>query len=200
MSNKSLFESKQHYVDFRNAWAAAVTDPRAKRTIKHHRYPIQYYEHGTLVVTEHNGAEVIPGWITSTHALLYNLLRDKPFYNGFTPVSNRNKLTNSTYVNWSLYLAAYNLDWRKRQAIESLKKDPIINQDSSKQYWGTTTTMTFLEPFNGTITREMLSELVIPEIKIISIDDVKGIRYMVRLSNHETPTYADIYGGDNENN
>lgn len=196
---KSLFNSKEHYLSFRKAWAAAVTSPRAKKTINHIRYPLKYYLHGKLVITEHNAAEVIRGWLNSSHMLLHNLLRDKPFYNGFTPISNTTKLVNSIYVNWELHMAAYNLDWRKKQAIESLKKDPTLDKEKPS-YWGTTTIMDFLEPFNGTITREMLTELEIPSIQPIMINHGDGLKYMMRIQKGERPTYADIYGGKNEDN
>jgi len=69
----SIFKSKEHYLAFRAAWAAAVNNKDK---------------------TQRPRAE---------HFVLYNILRGKSYDRGFTPTTNTKKLQNGAVINQGLY-------------------------------------------------------------------------------------------------
>lgn len=150
---KSLFDSKEHYLAFRKAWAAAVNDPRAKKTLIYHK--------------EWDSTELQQGWITSSHVVLYNLLRDKPFYNGFTPLLKKSRLQNGAYINQHLHeKALYMLHYYQQHAIKALNTEPPKDKYATKgRQFGKERCQAFLEPFNGTVSMEMLAALFVPKFE-----------------------------------
>lgn len=137
----TIFNSKEQYIAFRNAWAQAVNDPRAKSTVC--------------------GTERFKGWVTGAHQMLYSILRNRPFDTGFTPITSRTKLVHGANINQGLYSAAHDLSnvvsWAQR-----------VLDDEDKYGFGTKLVNTFLEPFNGTITVEMLVSIEVPDVKRMS--------------------------------
>lgn len=183
--SKKLFNSKEHYLAFRKAWAEAINDERAKKQKIFHK--------------EYNSCEIREGWLTAAHMLLYNLLRDKPFYHGFTPVLKPSKLLGGTYINHGLFHNAFvMLDSYQRRARRSLEK---LNKKQLKNKWWETSRETdkfmterFLKPFAGTVTPDMLVSVQIPEIKpIYVIGSSFGMQLMLRIYNGEKLTFEDIY-------
>ena len=163
---KTHFENKEHYLNFRKAWAAAVTSPLAKPTYKTQTF--KHWKTGsltTVVSKEH-------GWITLTHHMLYNILRNKPITMGFTAVTNKNKLAAGMDPNYSARLAHGLVgDWIRRARF--------LDNDEHSQPWGEFKNMglmndhkrelytrqleQFFKVFDGTVTTEMLANIELPE-------------------------------------
>ena len=80
--------------------------------------------------------------ITGTHHMLYNILRGRAFDKGFTPITRKTKLENGYRINHGVYLAAQNLRY--------------------PHY--------LLNVFDGTVTKEMLDKLLMPEVKSMDSD------------------------------
>lgn len=145
-----FFTDKQHYLNFRKAWAEAVNSPKNKST------------------------KTQNPWITSTHVLLFCLLTEKSALKAFTPVTNKNKLLNGTNPFYGLasayaslkrnlanakdyqtYMsnAANNIPldkWSKRKGITD-NEVWLDRAKTRKEYLDQ-----FLAPFNGTVTIGML--------------------------------------------
>ncbi len=166
-AKKTFFNDKEHYLQFKAAWKKAVNSPKTKSKLE----TTEAYSGGTCVVRR-------KGWITATHHLIYNLLRGYDASRGFTPVTNKNKLTNDAYINHGLY-EAY---WYARY---------YASRDE------------FLKPFDGTVTKEMMSRLVeaMPEIKPIysNMGNVgpKVAKKLLKIKQDQGkayhPTYEDLW-------
>lgn len=179
MTINNIFSSKEHYLNFRAAWAKAAND----------------------------------GHLTAAHHVLFNLVTGKPFYNGFTPVTNSNKLSNGAYLNLSLYDAARTLRLYKGDAVHLLeaqaalaKNDPSLDEPQGRftKYTkrenfesivekNTRYLNSFLGYFDGTITAETLANLEIPAVFRISSDSMEGIRFIERVANGAAPTMETLY-------
>jgi len=154
-----FFTDKQHYLNFRKAWTNAVNSPRAKS----HLEPWDEW-HKTKPITRGTGKIRIQGWITGAHVILYNLLREKQSHDGFTPITNKHRLLNGAYLTHGLYFATYELNDYCGMAKAILSNNspfyyPHANDSVEK----------FLEPFEGTVTPEMLSMITTEKVNQICI-------------------------------
>jgi hypothetical protein len=167
-TTNTQFESKEHYLAFRKAWATAVNSDKAKSrcVTKKVRANVDHS------ITDETYTTRISGWIDASHHVLYNLLRDKPFHRGFTIISNRTILTNGMSPAGKLYEATCDLN-RIRVFIEDEAKHPVylnikkwlvlVTKTENKPYWGTSHIDEFLAPFDGTVTRDMILNMDLPE-------------------------------------
>jgi len=157
----TIFENKEHYFNFRAAFAKAVNDPRAKKTVVRTSY----------------GAERHPGWIHSEHFLLLNILRNKSVDKGFAFITNKNKLSNGAILNEGLYSATNRLS----QYVERAKKGDAIPPMQKELL------EKFLAPFDGTFTIEMLAKVEVPKISAIRSDFGKGKSFAQQLLEAQRP-------------
>lgn len=195
----SSFNSKEHYFAFRKAWAVAVNDPRAKP----HLEPCNEFVYRTNtfgqkihykpIISEGTGKKRIPGWLTRSHHVLYNLLLNRPVETGFTPITNKTKLKNGTYFNFGLYFAVRELKWfidfeikRSQREVEGWFKQE--NKD-----WATEKVEKFLAPFDGTVTIDMILALEIPKIEpMYSTYNKKGAEIIEKLDEIKPITYNQL--------
>jgi len=143
------FENKEHYLAFRKAWSNAVNSEKAKKKV----VDDTSWDDTPIRVTK-------SGWIDAAHHVLYNILRNRDYDHGFTLITNRNKLLNGTSPNLGLVQAVTflkrNQKWIREEAIA---------QENGKDYSWSKNVSEFLAPFDGTVTREMIMALEIPECK-----------------------------------
>ena len=126
---KSNFNTKEQYLSFRAAWNTASNKENRSTC-----------------------------WLQAEHHILFNILCRKSIDNGFTPVTNSNKLKNGTYINQGFYFGMNRL--RNMQAIA---KD-ILN--GKTVYQGRATAFAeFLAPFGNTVTVDMVASLDLPEVE-----------------------------------
>lgn len=136
--NKNVFKTPKQYWAFRGGWATAVNADQAKSTVSQYGYKK-------------------PGCIGATHTLLFNLLCDKPIDNGFTEITNSNKLLNGMLVNQSLFTAAQQLQLiinyaKQYDELSPYRKDRVD---------------AFLQPLNqhlANLTAKMLSKVKVPKV------------------------------------
>lgn len=95
MNNKSIFETKEQYLAFRAAFAAAQNDKRAKPTFV--EVPCSAYDWRTRETKSWMGKEKHKGWLQAQHFILLNAVRGLPLNRGFTPATNANKI--ASYYN-----------------------------------------------------------------------------------------------------
>jgi hypothetical protein len=169
---KTYFNSKEQYLAFRAAWASAVNSKSAKKTTP----------------TEQWGPNRTPGWITSRHMILFNILRNREADAGFTNVTNVTKLTNGQYVNDGFYNAAvgYNGLNTKIMYAHNLRDNPNIPANNFQHI----ALAKFLAPFNGTVTMEMLFDVELLDITpIVYANEVNCGTLSVpvtHITNHST--------------
>lgn len=165
----TFFNDKEQYLNFRKAWAVAVNSPEAKSHLEvcdeaikpgTERNPNSlYYKR-----SKGTGRRRVQGWITASHMILYNLLREKNMENGFTNVTNEIKLQNGMLANHGLYFA--------NQCLLDICRIASMFEDPTKVHtytWWKAHLEDFLRPFAGTVTIEMLGKLSkqIPEVKYV---------------------------------
>lgn len=186
-TENKFFESKEHYLNFRKAWAIACSSARAKSTTE----PCDEWITTTGwngYVSKGTGTHRVYGWLRAEHHILYNILRNKPVDNGFTLISNVNKLTNGFYLNQGLFWSFQTLKFivGKAQRVAETTTDLLLekakarmnarsNRTSDLEYHLEAVTNTFehekrsviefLEPFGGMVTIEMLAAITLPKIK-----------------------------------
>ena len=155
MTTNTHFETKEHYLAFRKAWSNAVNSEKAKKKVVEEKS----WDSRTMIrVTQ-------KGWLTSTHMMVYNMLRGRAYDRGFTMITNRNKLMNGTSPNLGLI-----------QTIADLNRMHRYPDCMS----------TFLEPFDGTVTEEMILALEVPECKQLYKDFGPGMKVIPMLISGES--------------
>lgn len=110
------------------------------------------------------------GTLQAEHHILYNILREKSIYNGFTPITNVNKLTHGHYINHGLYFGYSQLQLILNGAVKAHTDNANLNK------WAKERIDQFIGVFEGTLTVEMLYEVskVLPEIQPLYSDYGKG--------------------------
>lgn len=164
---ETIFISKEHYLSFRIAWSKAVNSEKAKPILK------QGYD---------NTRYRVKGWIKSSHMAMYNLLRDKPIYAGFTHITNKNKLIlGGTSPILGFDQAVGDLRYHVKCA-EMMKEYP-----EKVSHYYVERVKKFLEPFDGLITVDMLIELGkhIPEYSGLEDWTSKGSEIVQKIINNE---------------
>lgn len=127
----SIFKTKEQYFTFRKSWSSAVNNDKAKPPV---------------------------AWLHASHHILFNLLCNKPFDNGFTPITNINKLKNGTYLNHGLYYAMVDLKYMQSIA----KKIGAGNKFFGKKPadYEVERLREFFAPLSDTITDDMVADIV----------------------------------------
>lgn len=145
-----FFTDKQHYLNFRKAWSQATK----------------------ISQTEVKEAFWVPSHTTATHHLVYNLLRGKAPETGFTPITNRNKLSNGmrpnraleeafsiiTSFGWQIEYAQSAYNKAPETNIFGFKKRDIKNKDEEYKL-RIANVNNFLSPFKGTVSIDTLLKL-----------------------------------------
>jgi len=193
MTTKSVFETKEQYLNFRKAWAAAVNDERAKSKIvscDEHKY-VNYI----WTRVEGTGRCREKGWINAAHMLLFNLLTGKPFYNGFTSTTNSRKLYHSRLINQGLFDASHGLERIIGYAHQHVQREALPEDVKNKTPYYThqyrrETLEKFLEPFDGHLTAYQLCQVEVPRVKPVGMwDNSIGEAICVQLMTGE---YTDV--------
>lgn len=141
---KSIFNTKEQYLSFRDAWKAAINNDKAKKHLKTNDY----------------GTYREDGWLQAEHHILFNILCGRPADRGFTPVTNINKLKSGMYLNHGFYFGMSRL----RNMHNTAKK--IISGGTVHEI-AADRLVDFLAPFNHVVTVDMLASLVLPEIEAL---------------------------------
>lgn len=202
----TYFETKEQYLAFRKAWARAVNNDRRFSTLEPCDEWIKEAGHngrrGFGAVSEGTGKVRVPGWITATHHVLYNILRNRPIETGFTPVSKTSRLQNGAYINHGLYFAVDTLinhiTYAKqhktlvKQAEEAKKKYPnsyAVSEGKIKRL------EKFLEPFDGTVSIELLASIEVPKVDPLESNYAGGIKLAeaIMAANRKPITYQDMW-------
>jgi len=172
---KSIFNTKEQYLSFRAAWKSAVNNEKAKSSL----IEVDEWIDSTDSYSNGTGKHRISGWIESAHTMLFNILCGKPVDAGFTPITNKNKLENGTYINHGLYYAYRNLD-----NILSLAKKIRIEGQPVFDYQAQALTE-FLEPFNNTVTVDTLAAIKISKIEPLDSDYGKSMQVACKIISGE---------------
>jgi hypothetical protein len=163
MNNRKFFTSKQNYMTFRKAFAEAQISPRNKKG--------KPGPHG----------EKSPGWISSSHFILLNIIRGLPWYRGFSPKTSKNYIENFGNADQGILDAWHHL----ANVVQCAKKllDPTRikipsyydNKQKDKEKFIARTLANsqafvndFLEPFSGTLTLADLVKISIPKFSIVT--------------------------------
>ena len=133
-TNKTyFFNSKEEYLAFKAQWAAAVNSSKAKPSLE------QGYSGGTYIK---------PGWITSVHHMIYNIVRDKPADFGFTKITNKNKLEKSKMKpDHGFLVAEASFERLQRTAKKLLTDDRMSSWDKERL-------QDVMKPFGGLLSLE----------------------------------------------
>ena len=122
----TFFNSKEDYLLFRELFAKAVNHENAKSQVIHGDY----------------GTYKKDGWMTPAHFVFANLVRGRHITHGFTPCTNKNKLSNGGNI-WQ------GLDHAVNTLQNIVDTAHLIKQkDKHRIYeWDKTRLNDFLEPF-----------------------------------------------------
>lgn len=183
-----FFETKEQYLAFRAAFAAAQNNPRAKRTTVACDEQVYRNLDGSkscyLVRHVGTGAARVNGWLTHAHFIFLNIVRGKPFHEGYTPKMKRSYIQNGGKPDESLYNALYRLRTAKQAAFNYLNPTPYVpstwykfKTEADRQAHIDQTVaknsadnlakaQSFLEPFAGTVSIEQLASVEVPTIEL----------------------------------
>ena len=153
MTTNKFFETKDQYLAFRAAFAAAQNNPRAK---KGKPGPYGYKP---------------PGWLSAAHFMLLNEIRGYPRTRGFTEITSRLKLDNGMPANLHISRADSKLTFaiieaKQFQAVKPYEPNSWETKGKSKEDIAKLIEektvakrkalhdrlQVFLEPFAGTLT------------------------------------------------
>lgn len=164
-TTNKFFETKDQYLAFRAAFAAAQNNLRAKKG-----------------QPDSNGYKA-PGWLTASHYMLLNEARGLPRYRGFTPITSKVKLDNGMDPAISIHNAERILVLRIKDAKDLIENKPaeLSSWEVPKKFLGIggaeakqkaieektvkrnvalkAKLDAFLEPFNGTFTIANLAKI-----------------------------------------
>lgn len=129
------------------------------------------------------------GKITAAHMLMYNAIRGKDIYHGFTPVTNKNKLGNGMPLNQGLRAAHEHYRTVLRMAAMYADRD-----------WGKSWVDNFIEPFEGALTADDLQRIDVPEkIDVLWADYGQGLRLKEKILEGAKPaTFDELFALDVE--
>lgn len=131
-NNKTFFTSKEHYVAFRTAWRDFINSGKHKRK---------------TYIDSQGGVCKLSSNLYAEHHLLYNLLRKRDVTKAFSPAISKSKIEYySRFTNPPEYYALIT-------AKNSIKHYVAYHEK------GFTNKMEYLlEPFNGTVTPDMVAK------------------------------------------
>lgn len=166
MNTNKFFQTKQQYLAFRAAFAAAQNNPRAKKG-----------------KPNTNGYKE-PGWLTASHYMLLNSVRGLPLTRGFSEIANKNKLHNGMPARVNIDAAERNITSRVAAAKSFIENKPeeltswelprtgvtlftindvkakLVEEKTAKRQLRLKAELDqFLEPFAGTFTIADLAKL-----------------------------------------
>ena len=191
------FESKEHYLAFRKAWAKATQESKS------HLEPCDLYVYelghsglrtGRYSVLSGAGKRRVKASVSRAHHILFNLLLNRPVETGFTPVTNKKKLLNGMYFNAGLYFAVHELKWFIDFDVKRSRRELDRYFKEENKQWAIQSVEKFLTPFNGTVTVDMLLALDIPKIEpMYSTFNKKGMEIIGKLDEIRPITYNQLY-------
>ncbi len=164
----AIFESAEQYYAFRLSWKAAVKHSRSKSTLATHDEFVFDSVAGKCTKTKDSGQHKVPGWVTASHHLLFNILRGRDIHTGFTPITNPNKIVSNSnnpdhafgYAKNNVYticVSAQRHVGKREESVWVKKNSPddiqLFKNKRQKQL------EEFLEPFGGTVTIEHLANV-----------------------------------------
>lgn len=181
MTTAKFFDTKDQFIAFRKAFAAAQNDPRAKPSFSP---PKEYTTtaNGKRVAIPVNGRVKIKGWLTSAHFMLFNIVRGLPADHGFTNKTSEIYIKNGGQIDLGYRIALVKLFDLRIQANRILSPDPITHDTVKGSWWGKKLSAeeldkkvavmqsqqnsyekacvnAFLEPLNGAFTVKQLANI-----------------------------------------
>ena len=194
----TLFTDKQHYLNFRKAWAAAVNSPNAKKKV----VPCKMWD-GFVCKYIDGGARTEKGWVKAEHMLLFCLLTEKNISKAFTHINKKSKLLSGHAPFKGLDDARHFL-WFICSITQVQVDMSRINKETIEN---------FLAPFADTVTLKMLNQLFPmldeykkkdlapvkykfgPNVEMVSVSLVKNKKLIEEILKKETPDSLiwDIY-------
>lgn len=173
-TTNKFFATKQDYISFRKAFAGAQNDPRSKKTLEQYKGIVGDGKGGYVDgIVKYKS----PGWLSSNYYLLFNLVCNRPFYNGFTPKTKKSFTEAGGNPDQGIEAAIKDLRFfvvRAQTVLDPSKiKAPSYykNKDADEYVArvlqeAQNSVKRFLEPLNGTITINQLANLTLPEIPV----------------------------------
>lgn len=173
-----FFDTKDQYLAFRKAHAAAQNSQRAKSTLVDgttHVWDPQTRKESVLAIKTKQ-----VGWLQSEHFILLNVIRGKPWFSGFTPKTMERFVNNGGDAQQALKSAHSSFDYAITSAkvidnpelikvpswMASHKAKHIQEEtERAKKY-----VTKFLEPYQGTLTAVDLAKINVPSIANIKLD------------------------------
>lgn len=189
-----FFQSKDQYLAFRNAFAAAQKDKRAHKT----------YEQGTAEVYDSKAKAYktittkikYTGWMSSAHYLLFNLVTGKNYYNGFTPKTKKlfvecggdadRGLSGAIGYLASLVTTAQSLLDKSAPQAPSWVKDKK-QWAADKMNASQTSINSFLEPLGGVFTLQDLARVQLPSFPGLTKEQIEQYK-------GKPLSYGELYG------
>lgn len=198
----TFFENKDHYKVFLQQWKKALTHPKNQTTyIQCNEY--KFLDHSISLISEQarllqeqgwepygiyrdeasssmfirkgTGTAQIKPWVTASHFMFYNIIRNKPLDNGFNPIKNQNKL-NAGHVP-VVYVALANLIKIKEQA-KNIQQCFLTNEIPCK--YQTQNIDKFMKPFiedNWNVTKYILILTLLANLNLSSLDHYEKAYY-----------------------
>lgn len=165
-----FFQTKDQYLAFRNAFAAAQNDKACRKTYTEStgtRWNSTTKANETYTYkTKHSG------WLSSEHYLLFNLVTGKNYYNGFSPKTKKLFVESggdadrglngaidalATLIGYAGTLTGLNVEPQAPSWIKDKKQFVVEKMASYQAYINT-----FLQPFGGVFTLQDLARVQLP--------------------------------------
>lgn len=151
----TLFQSKEDYLAFRQAWKDFHNSGKAKPIWTPFEYKIQ-----DRIYTRKDKTKPLKSY----HYMLYNILRGRPAELGYSPLVNAGKLNANRY--WPA-TTKYNCNPNPMQAmhcaaVELLRTLDLIKSDKALPSWQQRRVDELMLPFGNTISKESLAAIEEP--------------------------------------
>lgn len=137
MTTNYFFTDKNDYINFLKAWKVATNMPKKEIRLR------------------------------AEHFMLYNIIRGKEFDNGFTIITNRNKLENGMKINEGLFDSYFFLE----RVIKSAKAD---DKNALSRSHHQAVVDQFLAPLGDGLTVDDLKKINVPVVKPLHADYAEG--------------------------
>jgi hypothetical protein len=160
----TLFQTKEDYLAFRQAWKDFHNSGKAKPTFTTFEGTYEKYEPGKGYIKVPYTRRDKSKPLSSYHYMLYNILRGKYAETGYTPIQNKNKLNGNRY--WPAS-SKYNSDPNPYQAmhcaaVNLLRTLSRLKSDKPLSSWEQSSIDDLLLPFGNTISKESLIAIYEP--------------------------------------
>lgn len=181
----SIFNTKEQYFSFRDAWKSAVNNDKAKS----HLIDVDEWLTSTDSISYGTGKHRVSGWIEASHSMLFNILCGRPIDRGFMPITNKTKLENGAYINHGLYYGYCALN----KILETAKKIRVEGAPVS-EYRAQELTE-FLAPFNNSVTIDMLAAIKISKIEPLYTDYGKSgkVAHLIISGEFKPANFQQLY-------